>query len=171
MGFYAESYDRPNLSAIANEDIHVGTVVSETSTGLVVNTDATDTSADGLALAPRTAEYIALDEDQTHDYIYDASEDERVPYLDLDEAGAVVKIRTIEDNSTDPAPSISDGDPVGIALYNDDAFRGRIVEEGYEDNSGTVYGRESGGDFAFIGKARRDSSSSFDEPVRVIVSN
>jgi hypothetical protein len=170
MGFYVESADRPYKSGIAQEDIHVGTVVARTGAGQVSLTDDVDTVADGLATAPRRGDYIAKEADETTTFEYLASEDDRVPYVDFDEAGAVVKIRTITDNSTDPAPSISDDTRVGVAHKADDAFRGRIVEEGYTDNGATTY-NETSGNFTPIGKVHRDSASGYDEAVRVEVEN
>lgn len=170
MGFYVESADRPRQSAIAQEDIHVGTIVARTSAGQVHNTDDSDTTADGVATAPRRGDYIAKEPDETTTFEYLASEDDRVSYADLDEAGAVLKARTISDNSTDPAPSISDGTVVGVAHKDDDAFRGRLVEEGYEDNGATVYDEDTG-NFTPVGTVYRDDSTDFDEAVRFIVDN
>jgi hypothetical protein len=171
MGFYAESYDRPNQSGIAQEDIHVGTIVVMTSAGQVHNTDDTDTAADGVALAPRRGDYIAKEPDEETTFEYLAAEDDRVPFADFDEAGARFKARTISDNSTDPAASISDGDVVGVAHKADDAFRGRLVQEGYTDNAGTQYGDGGAGGFTAVGTVYRDDASDFDEAVRFIVDN
>lgn len=171
MGFYAESYDRPHQSGIAQEDIHVGTIVAQTAAGQVSLTDDVDTAADGVALAPRRGDYIAKEPDETTNWLYESAEDDRVPFADLDEAAAVFKARTITDNGTDPAPSISDGDVVGVAHKADDAFRGRLVEEGYTDNGGTQYGDGGAGGFTAVGTVYRDDSSSFDEAVRFIVDN
>lgn len=172
MGFYAESYDRPNHSGIAQEDIHVGTIVAETASGQVNNTDDTDTAADGVALAPRRGSYIAKEADETTTFEYLASEDDRVPYADLNEAGAVFKARTIKDDGTDPAPSISDGDVVGVPHTGDAEHRGRLVEEGYTDGAATpVTYNTSNNNFTVVGVAHRDESSGFDEAVRFRVQN
>lgn len=170
MGFYVESADRPYQSGIAQEDIHVGTIVALTSSGQVNLTDDVDTAADGVATAPRRGDYIAKEADETTDFKYLSSEDDRVPYASLDEAGAILKARTITDNSTDPAPSISDGDVVGVAHKADSAFRGRLVEEGYTDNGATTYNTSSS-NFTAVGTARRDSSSDYDEALRFEVDN
>lgn len=170
MGFYVESADRPYQSGIAQEDIHVGTIVARTGAGQVNLTDDVDTVADGVATAPRRGDYIAKEADETTNFLYEAAEDDRVPYADLDEAGAVFKARTIKDNSTDPAPSISDGTVVGVAHKADDAFRGRLVEEGYTDNGATTYDTASG-NFTAVGTVYRDDSSSYDEAVRFVVDN
>lgn len=170
MGFYAESYDRPNHSGIAQEDIHVGTIVAETSAGQVNLTDDSDTSADGLALAPRRGDYIADEPDETTNFKYKSADNDRVPYADLNEAAAVFKARTVKSGATN-APDISDGDVVGIAQKDDDAFRGRLVEEGYQDGSpGTTFNTSSN-NFTVVGVAHRDSSSGFDEAVRFRVQN
>lgn len=171
MGFYGESYDRPHQSGIAQEDIHVGTIVARTGAGQVNLTDDVDTSADGVALAPRRGDYIAKEPDETTTFEYLASEDDRVSYGSLDEAGALFKARTISDNGTDPAPSISDGTVVGVAHKADDAFRGRLVEEGYTDNAGTQYGDGGTGGFTAVGTVYRDDSSDYDEAVRFEVDN
>jgi hypothetical protein len=170
MGFYVESADRPFQSGIAQEDIHVGTIVARTGAGQVSLTDDVDTAADGLATAPRRGDYIAEEADEASTFEYLASENDRVPYADLDEAGAVLKARTISDNSTDPAPSISDGTVVGVAHKADDAFRGRLVEEGYTDNGSTAY--DVGSDnFTKVGTVYRDDSDGYDEAVRFVVDN
>lgn len=171
MGFYAESYDRPNESGIAQEDIHVGTIVVQTASGQVNNTDDANTTADGVALAPRRGQYIAKEADETTTFEYLAAEDDRVPYASFDEDGARFKARTIEDNGTDPAPDISDGDVVGVAHTGDSAHRGRLVQEGYTDNGGTTYGSSSTGGFTVVGRALRDGSTGFDEAVRFVVTD
>lgn len=170
MGFYAESYDRPNQSGIAQEDIHVGTIVVQTAAGQVSLTDDADTAADGVALAPRRGDYIAKEPDETTNWLYEAAEDDRVPFADFDEAGARFKARTVTDNGTDPAPSISDGDVVGVAHKADDAFRGRLVEEGYTDDAATTYDTGAG-NFTAVGTVYRDDAADFDEAVRFIVDN
>jgi hypothetical protein len=171
MGFYVESADRPFQSGIAQEDIHVGTIISRTGSGQVSLVDNNDSVADALALAPRRGDYIAEEDDETTTFEYLASENDRVPYADLNEAGAVLKARTISDNSTDPAPSITDGTVVGVALKDDDAFRGRLVEEGYTDNGGTKYGDGGAGSFVTVGEVYRDDSDGYDEAVRFVVDN
>jgi hypothetical protein len=180
MGFYAESYDRPNMSGVPAEDIRAGTIVATTASGLV-QTDNSETAADGLALQPRSGGYVAEEMDEGTDFLYqpassktgteaDEQFPDRVPYADLNEAGAVFKCRTIADNGTDPAPSISDGTVVGVAHKDDDAFRGRLVEEGYTDNGATTYD-EGSGNFTPVGVVRRDSADGHDEAVRFVVQN
>lgn len=170
MGFYVESSDRPYLSGIAQEDIHVGTVVARTGAGQVNLTDDSDTSADGVATAPRRGDYVAKEADETSDFLYKSSENDRVPYASLDEAGAVLRARTIKSGATNK-PDISDGDVVGIAQKADDNFRGRLVEEGYQDGSpGTTY-NTSNSNFTVVGTVYRDSSTGHDEVVRFEVDN
>lgn len=171
MGFYVESADRPYQSGIAQEDVPVGTIVARTGAGQVSLTDDVDIAADGLATAPRRGDYIAKEADETSDFEYKAAENDRVPYVDLDEAGAVLKARTITDNGTDPAPSISDGTVVGVAHKADASFRGRLVEEGYTDNGGTQYGDGGAGGFTEVGEVYRDDSAAYDEAVRFVVTN
>lgn len=173
MGFYVEQADRSYQSRLAAEDITVGTLVAEDGSDKVELVDDSNTTIDGLAVSPRSAQYIAKEEQSIGDtgsdtagFTYLASENDRVPYLPLADRDAV-KARTITDNGTDPAPSIDDGTVVGVAQKNDDAFRGRLVEEGYTDNAGTTYGRSSTGGFTVLGVAYKDSGSGYDAIVRV----
>lgn len=171
MGFYVESADRPYQSGVPQEPIHVGTIVARTGAGEVSLTDDVNTAADGVATAPRRGDYIAEEADETTDFTYDPTETDRVPYADLDEAGAVLKARTVGDNGTDPTPSISDGTVVGVAHKADDAFRGRLVEAGYTDNGGTQYGDGGTGGFTAVGTVYRDYATDYDEAVRFVVDN
>jgi hypothetical protein len=100
------------------------------------------------------------------------------------EDSAVVRIRTPEDNSTDPAPSISHKTVVGVidaaggTAASAAEFQGRVVQEGYTDDAATTYDRSSG-NFKAVGVAYRpdrtpapvagDQSDSFDYPVRVVL--
>jgi hypothetical protein len=174
MGFFVEQADRSYQSRIAAEDIHVGTLVAEGGNDTVVNVDDTDTELDGLAGAPRSGDYVAKELHSIGDtgsastsFVYQSAEDDRVPFLPVANSD-LVKVYTITDNSTDPEPSISDGDVVGVAQKNDDAFRGRLVEEGYTDNGATTYNRSSD-NFTAVGKAYKDESATYDETVRVSV--
>jgi hypothetical protein len=167
MGFYVEEADRSFTSYLANEDIHVGTLVVDNGSARYRRAEATDAFADvALATSPRSGAYVAAEMDETTDWTYASGE--RVPALYLADADRI-KVRTAADNSTDPAASISDGNVVGIAAVGGVEFEGRLVEEGYTDDAGTTYGRESSGDFLAIGTAHKDSASSFDVPVRVRV--
>jgi hypothetical protein len=60
-----------------------------------------------------------------------------------------IRPRTLSDNSTDPAPSISEGVTVGIVNING---KTEIVESGYTDDSGTIYSESETGDFVAIGR-------------------
>lgn len=177
MGFYVESADRPYQSRIAAEDVHVGTLVNENGSDNYERTNGADHSAiEALATAPRRGDYIAKEADETTDFKYLASEDDRVPALPLADRD-VVKVRTAEDTGgNESAPSISDGDVVGVidtsagTLTSTAEYEGRIVEEGYTDGESTptTYNRTNS-NFLPLGVAYKDDSTSFDEPVRVEV--
>lgn len=177
MGFYVESADRPHQSRIASEDIHVGTLVNENGSDQYRLTEgANDSTVEALATAPRRGDYIAKEADETTDFKYLSSENDRVPVLPLADRD-VVKVRTAKDTGgNESAPSIEDGDVVGLidtgagTLTSTSEYEGRIVEEGYDDgeSSATTYNR-SNDNFLPLGVVYRDDSSSFDEPVRVEV--
>lgn len=57
--------------------------------------------------------------------------------------------RTLTDNGTDPAPSISSDAVVGYVTINGET---ELVESGYTDNSGTTYSESDAGDFVAIGR-------------------
>lgn len=59
---------------------------------------------------------------------------------------------TIEDNGTDPAPSIGENNEVGVAKLSDGTTG--IVEAGYTDNGGTQYGNGGAGDYLAVGRAQ-----------------
>lgn len=168
MAFYIESADRPRKSALPDEDIPVGLLVHKLSSGMVQRARYDDETFDGVADQPHTGEQIAEREDQDDSNwdVYEADEEERVVYGG-DEDGARIKVRTADDNDTDPAPDIADADVVGIA-DNGDEYHGRLVEEGYEDDGGTTYERGEG-NFLPVGKVYRDSADGFDDVVRVEV--
>ena len=169
MAFYIESADRPPKSRLPAEDVPVGTLVVENGSDKVKVAAFADSRFDGVADQPLTGEQIVEyeDVDDPNFDVYEAAEDERVTYGG-DEDRARIKVRTAEDNGTDPAPSISDGDIVGIAA-NGAEYAGRLVEEGYTDDGGTTYGTESTGDFLPVGVAYRDEGTTYDTPVRVEV--
>lgn len=169
MAFYVESVDRPSRSGIVAEDIEVGTAVAYDGSNNFVKLDAsTHSQADfaGVADFHHTGEAISVDEDDNSYGVFESAEDDRASAWG-DEDGGVIKLRTLPDNGTDPAVDISNGDVVGVANVTDGD--GYLVEEGYTDNGGTTYGRSSTGDFVALGVADRDSSTSFDDPVRVQV--
>jgi len=179
MASYIESTDRPNQSAIANEDLEPGEALASAGTGLVRAFDGSqDVSGDfrGVADDPLTGDQIALDEDEEQLGLYEASEDDRVIHGG-DTRGDKIKLRTAEDTSgNEPTPSIDHDTVVGFVdtskgtLSSTSEYHGRIVEEGYEDGESTptTYNR-SNDNFVAIGVAYRDDADSFDEPVRIEV--
>lgn len=169
MAFYAESYDRPARSGIVAEDVDVGSAVAYDGNGNFVNLDAASHSQvdfEGVADFYHTGDAISEDDEDNNYGTFESAENDRASAVG-NEDGAVLKFRTLPDNGTDPVPDIQDGNVVGVADVTDGA--GKVVEEGYEDNGGTTYGRSSTGDFVPIGVADRDSSSEFDGVVRVRV--
>lgn len=171
MGFYAESTDRPHFSRVASEDVEPGEmVVEDGSDGYRLANGADDADWDGVADKIRVGDHIAGDADTTDGgLVYQSSENDRVPAVRPAE-NDLIKVRTIKDNGTDPAPSINDGDTVIVpdaSLAASAAeFEGRIVEDGYSDNSGDTHDTTNG---LLVGYAERDSASGFDEVVRVSV--
>lgn len=171
MAFYIESADRPSQSRVAAEDIHVGEAVQEDGSDGVERANANDhNDFAGVADNPQSADWIAAEADEDSNETYDSADNDRVVYGG-GAPGDVIKVRTIENNSTDPAPSINDGDTVIIpdASLADSAteFEGRVVQSGYSDDSGDTHNTSNG---IVVGKAYRDSATSFDSVVRVKVS-
>jgi hypothetical protein len=180
MEFYVEQADRSPQSGVANEEVAAGELVHDDGDGVNVLTyAATDEDAGGhLGLARYDGEAMAAEhEDEIVQPVYDTGQ--RVQYQPQEDS-AVVRIRTPEDNSTDPAPAIDHKTVVGIldasALQGTAAeFQGRVVEEGYTDGT-TTYDRASG-NFKAVGVALRpekmhapvagSQADSFDYPVRV----
>lgn len=180
--FYVEQADRSPHSAVANEEIYAGELVHDDGDGADVLTyAATDEDVGGhVGLARFDAEKMSAthDEEVVEDK-YDT--DQRVQYQPF-ESDAIVRIRTPNDNGTDPAPTIGHKDVVGIvdasALQGSAGeFQGRVVEEGYSD--GTTTFNRSNNNFKAIGVAYRpdkmhtpvagDLSDGFDHPVRVVL--
>lgn len=169
MAFYVESVDRPPRSGIVAEDVPVGTVTAYDGSNNVVLLDASTHGAEdflGVADFLHTSDAISGDDEENNYGTFESAENDRVSAFG-DEDGGVIKVRTLPDNGTDPSVSISNGDVVGVAAVTDGA--GYLVEEGYTDNGGTTYGRSSTGDFVAIGTADRDSTTEYDDPVRVKV--
>lgn len=175
MAFYVESQDRAYRSYIVAEDMVAGELgAHDGSNGAVAFDEQSHAEEDflGVAEAHRAGDQTAEDLDDTGAILFDASEDDRASFggdADRD----VIKVRTIEDNGTDPAPDISDGDVVGVvdssAVSDTGAeFTGRVVQEGYADAAPTTFNRSSNNFFA-IGVAYRDDADGFDEVVRVEV--
>lgn len=179
MGFYVESADRPFTSRLVAEDIRTGELGADNGSQEAVPFDF-ETHAEedllGVATQPRRGDYVAEEMDETTDFVYEASEEDRASFggdADRD----VIKVRTAEDpDGNESAPSISEGDVVGVvdtsagSLSSTDEYAGRVVEEGYEDgeDSATTYERDEDNFFA-IGVAHRDEASDYDEPVRIQV--
>jgi hypothetical protein len=177
LEFYVEQADRSPLSGVANEAIYAGELVHDDGDGVNVLTySATDEDVSGhVGLARYDAEAMAAEwEEDIVEEKY--ASDERVQYQEF-ESDARVRIRTPEDNTTDPAPSIDHGTVVGVvdetALAGSGGeYAGRVVEEGYADSTPTTFDRASG-NFKAVGVAYRpgqranDTVTSYDEPVRV----
>ena len=184
LEFYVEQADRSPRSAVANESIYAGELVHDDGDGLDVLTYAeTDEDAGGhVGLARYDTEAMAAEWDED---IVDESyaTDQRCQYHPF-EGSARVRIRTPEDNGTDPAPSIDHQTVVGVidaaggTASSASEFQGRVVEEGYTDGAGTptTYDRSSD-NFKAVGVAYRpenvptpvagSQADSFDYPVRV----
>jgi hypothetical protein len=178
MGFYTESVDRPYVSRTAGEDIDVGTLVVENGSDAYRRANAEDDSRlSHLAARPRRGDFIAFDEDDTlSSFTYDAADNDRVPGQPLVD-GDLIKTKTAKDaGGNESAPSISDGDVVGVVdtsagtLTSESEYEGRIVQEGYTDGESTptTYNR-SNDNFIALGKAVKDSADSYDAVVRVRV--
>lgn len=169
MGFYTESVDRPYTSGLVSEDVDVGTLAADDGSGGIRRAEATDNRIDYLAAKHRRGDFIAYDEDDDlTSFTYESADNDRAPLQPLVD-GDVIKAHTAQDNGTDPAADISNKDIVGIAGVGGTEFEGRLVESGYTDDAGTVYSEAGAGDFLKLGKAYRDSASSFDAVVRVQV--
>lgn len=183
LEFYVEQADRSPHSGVANEDIYAGELVHDDGDGVDVLTyAATDEDAGGhVGLARYDGQAFAREhEDEVREdkYVAGDPQRERVQYQPFEDS-AVVRICTVEDNSTDPAPSIGHKDVVGVVdaaggtVSSAGEFQGRVVEEGYTDDAATTYDRASG-NFKAVGVAYRPGRNSaavedpsFDEPVRV----
>jgi len=178
LEFYVEQADRSPLSGIVNEVITAGELISDTGSGVDKLTFAD--SGDGAGLARYDATAFARDYDddiRSPQYEPNDPQRERAQYQPLEDS-AIVKIRTPEDNGTDPAPAIGHKTTVGIvdasALQGSaDEYQGRIVEEGYDD--GTTTFNRSNNNFKAVGVAYRpakqaaDTVTDYDSPVRTIL--
>lgn len=174
LEFYVEQADRSPQSGVANESIYAGELVHDDGDGVDALTFADGT--ENVGLARYDAEAMAAEwEGDVVEEVYDAGQ--RVQYQPLEDS-AILRIRTPEDNSTDPNPSISHRDVVGIvdasALQGSAAeFQSRVVEEGYDD--GTTTFNRGNTNFKAVGVAYRpgqragEAEDRFDHPVRVIM--
>src|SRR6056297_1067239 len=180
MGFYVDEADRSARSGPVAEMVPVGTACTRVDGVVELLDGATNTRFDGVADAPRSAEYIAEEVDEASGFAYrpasmkdendrgGADIADRAP-LRGDEDGAVIRIKTVADNGTDPAPNITADNEVGVAAVGTTEFEGRLVQAGYTDDGGTQYGDGGAGDYVALGTADNDSSTEFDEPVRIRV--
>lgn len=176
MGFFIESADRPYKSAVAGEDLLVGLLVEAEGDGTVTAVDDTSTRIDGVVASPRAEAYIAEEMDDATDFEYKANVTDGyalagahlVPFGGYED-GARVKVRTILDPEDVDADAVAlDHDTiVGVAQVADTDYNGRVVQEGYSDGT-TTYSRANS-NFLALGAVLRDSSTSFDDIVRVEV--
>jgi hypothetical protein len=176
--FYVEQADRSPQSGIANEEIAPGELVHDDGDGVDVFTYSHANENVGLARYDAQA-FAREHEDEERDNLYVPSDEQRnrVQYHP-NEADARVRVRTPEDNSTDPAPNIGHRAVVGVidasggTAASAAEFQGRVVEEGYTDDAATTYDRATG-NFKAIGVAYRpgrqagENIDEFDYPVRV----
>jgi len=176
MAFYVESVDRPHVSYPVGEDVHVGELVTEVG-GNYERFDAADhNDFDGVADDPQSADWISVELDEASNFLYESADNERAPAAG-EADGDIIKVRTPEDTGgNESAPSISDGDVVGVidtsagTLNSTVEYEGRVVQEGYDDGEGTptTYNR-SNDNFIAVGTALKDSVSDWDEVIRVKV--
>lgn len=179
MGFFLESYDRPLKSHIAANDVHVGEIVADNGSDKATPFDHSSHGEDdllGVADRLHAGDHVAFDVDDTDHDIYKSADDDRVP-SGGDADRDVIKALTAEDTGGNEAtPDITDGDVVGIvdtsagSLSSTAEYKGRVVEEGYDDGESTptTYNRSNNNFFA-LGVAHRDDVNAFDEPVRIEV--
>lgn len=152
MGLYIESSDRPNKSGIVAETVPVGTLVHRDANQKLVLADANDhDDFEGVAAAPRRADYIATQErrDSSNfeyrlaadkdDFEINSDVDDRAPFggdADRD----IINVYAQPDESA-TAPDISDGDVVAFvdttATDAPDAA-GYVVEDGYTNSGFTA---------------------------------
>jgi len=177
LEFYVEQADRSPHSGVANESIYAGELTNDVGAGVDVLTFAAADGDGQAGLARYDAQAMAAEDmDDVVEDVYDP--DQRVQYQPFEDS-AVVRIRTPEDNGTDPAPTIGHQDVVGIvdasALQGSAGeFEGRVVEEDYDD--GTTTFNRGAGNFKAVGVAYRPGSmhtpvesKDFDEPARVVL--
>jgi len=180
---YVQGHPEGSLdSELASENVAQGDLIARLSGGGVEVADASShDSVDGIAMNLEAGDNIA---DHEYDYLADRRDfvykpsgnkdtddllpntDDRVP-IGGQKATAEPIPATIQDNGTDPAPSITKNDVVGVAAVGANEqgeIQGRVVQEGYTDNGGTTYGTGSAGDFIPVGYAD-EPVSSFDERV------
>jgi hypothetical protein len=180
LEFYVEQADRSPQSGIVNEIVKPGELVFDGGSGVDVLQFADDGANAALARFDAQAFAREYDDDVvTPQYDPNDEQRNRAQYQPFEDS-AIVKVRTPEDNSTDPAPSIGHRDVVGYVDASAvqgtaDEFQGRIVQEGYDDGT-TVFNR-SNNNFKAVGVAYRPAGplnkgtavSEFDDPTRVVL--
>lgn len=180
MGFYIEHVTSPSQSAVVAEDIDVGEYAALNSSGNAERFEQQNHAVEdmlGVAKQPLSGQQIREDDDDTGGFTYLSSESDRASFNGREDDD-IIKVKTIEDNTTDPAPSIDHGDVVGFVDTSAVAgsggeYGGRIVEEGYADSTPTTFNRTNA-NFVALGVAYRPTHdhstvTSYDEPVRVRV--
>jgi hypothetical protein len=141
----------------SGETLHEGEFVVQNSDGTFARFDpANDSLPVGIivhndgslsdALVEHDEDYVAYSDLRT----YDAGE--TFYYQPLTSVNQIMP-ETLSDNGTDPAPSISEGNVVGIVTINTQT---EIVEAGYTDDSTTQYGDGGSGDFVAIGRIDKE---------------
>jgi len=143
-----------NRSDVASgETIYEGEFVVENSSGELARFDpANDALPHGIVVHnPEGDSIVEHDEDYVNYsdlWKYVGDEGDRAYWQPLSSVDNIMP-RTLSDNGTDPAPSISKGVIVGVVTINDET---QIVESGYTDNAGTTYSESGTGDFIAIGR-------------------
>lgn len=172
--FYVEQSSGSYQSGVADSEVYAGEIVANDGSGVALaDAQVDDENLDGLALFSEEF-MVGEDEDEVVDEVY--AVDERVKYAPVEDS-LRGHVRTPENNGTDPSPSIGHQDVVGLidtsgTISSADEFTGRIVGEGYTDDSGTTY-NTSNNNFVALGYAYRpgkqnnDTVSDFDTTVRV----
>lgn len=127
-----ESMDGYAGSNVAAEDVAPHEIVTDTVGTGVELADGDEASWDGIAMAFNHAEWIHDHDEDTDPLVYQASENDRVPYGGYEDV-AVIRPLTIDDDTV-AAPSIQEGDVVGVpdtTSTDAPASPGRVVEDGY----------------------------------------
>lgn len=169
---YAYKADRPTLggTVASGQSILPGELVTAAEGGGISLTAGSDGRTDGVVEDFADA-HIA---ENQYDYrgsldafTYDAGM--MIQFAGYED-GAYLRVKTPEDNGTDPAPNIDEWSVVGIPDIG--GYEGRVVEEGYTDAGAVTYDR-AGGNFLPVGIARASSpkvpQTGFDSFTHVIV--
>jgi hypothetical protein len=133
-------------------------VVRELGGGMHAADPANDTVFNGVVPHLRVGDHIAEhDEDYRgiDEFTWDGDgtigDSDRAPLQPRAESSVFV-LTTIEDNGTDPAPAIEENIGVGLAKLPDGTIG--LVQRGYEDDAGTMYGFSGNGDYLPVGHAQ-----------------